>query len=314
MGPLAGTLPLAAAVLVCVVGVLVVVRVASTAIRRGRPGLLLGSSAFALTAFVAGCVTFQTFASGTSPTGAFEAVFVGIHGALLGAVFVLGLLTTAALGLTRPPAGLAEPGLPREDEPAADERRAAAIGGLGEALVRAELEKLGWPMLSNVVLARNGWSVEIDHLVRAPDAIVVIETKTLSGVVRGEPDAECWFQQTRSGVRRFLNPLVQNKAHMEAVRAVIENPAVSLRGLVVSAGRSRFEAPIAGCVVPLRDLTTVLRDSVAAPALGKPTIAAWAALVAEAESSNRRRAAHTTYARLRKRVGPAWLWAGGTNR
>lgn len=84
------------------------------------------------------------------------------------------------------------------------------------------------------------------------------QAKTLSGVVRGEPDAECWFQQTGSGIRPFPNPLAQNKAHMDAVRAVIKNPAVGLRGLVVSAGRARFEAPIAGS---LRDLTTVLRGS-----------------------------------------------------
>ena len=303
LGPLAGTLPRAAAVLVCFGSLLVAARVVIAAIRDGRPLLLLGSWVFAMVAFVAGCVAFQAFAWGMRPSLSVAAGFVGAYGAPLGAVFVLGLLTAAALPLPRP----AWLGRARDRQADAALRWTAAIGGLDEALVRAELEKLGWPLLSNVVLARGGWSVEIDHLLRAPDGIVVIETKTLSGVVRGEQDAEWWFQQTRSGVRRFLNPLAQNNVHMDAVRAVIADPAVGLRGLVVSAGRARFEAPIAGCVVPLRDLVMVLRESVAVPFCGQPAIAsAWAVLVAEAERSERRRAAHVAYVRSRKRVRPAW--------
>ena len=51
----------------------------------------------------------------------------------------------------------------------------------------------------------------------------------------------------------------------------------------------------------------VLREGVAVPFCGQPAIAsAWAALVAEAERSERRRAAHVAYVRSRKRVRPAW--------
>ena len=59
---------------------------------------------------------------------------------------------------------------------------------------------------------------------------------------------------------------------MDAVRAVIANPTVSLRGLVVSAGRARFSAPIAGCVVPVRDLGCVLRASLTISLFGEAAI------------------------------------------
>jgi hypothetical protein len=197
------------------------------------------------------------------------------------------------------------PDLRIDRQPDSCERRTLAIGRLGEALVRAELEKLGWPLLSNVVLACGAWSVEIDHLVRAPDGIIVIETKTLSGVVRGEPDAEWWFQRTRSGVSRFLNPLFQNNVHQAAVRAVIPDLEVALRGLVGSAGRARFEASIVRCVVCLHDLVMVLTENVVVPFSVERAIAtAWAALVAEAERSERQRAAHVAYVRSCKRLRP----------
>jgi hypothetical protein len=100
-------------------------------------------------------------------------------------VLLLGTLVAAGIELTGAASRREPPGCPRESAASSD--RAQAIGALGEALVGMELHTLEWPVLSNVVIARPGWSAEIDHLVRAPDGIVIIETKTLSGVVWGQP-------------------------------------------------------------------------------------------------------------------------------
>lgn len=51
--------------------------------------------------------------------------------------------------------------------------RAAGIGDAGELLVAYELASLGWPALHNAILVERGRTIEIGHLVRAPDGIVV---------------------------------------------------------------------------------------------------------------------------------------------
>lgn len=300
LGPLAGTLPRGGVVLVCLLLTLAASRCAAWAIQGNRPLLLLGSWATGMAGFVAGCVAFQAFASGSAgPVGLPTlAAFVGAHGLPLASLLLLGSVTAAGIELTRGWAGTAArlPGTgPRRS-------RVEAVGSLGEALVAAELRGLGWPHLANVVLTGRGWSAEIDHLVRAPDGIVVIETKTWSGLVSGQPDGEHWLQHSGGRVRALLNPLAQNAAHMDAVRAVIGDAGVSLRGLVVSAGHARFAPPLAGRVVPLRGLAGVLRESAASPSWGQGGIdAAWAALTAEAAASDGRRAAHVERVDSRKR-------------
>ena len=305
LGPLAGTMPCAVLVLACLLTAIAAARVAAGAIRRCKAFLLLGSWTLALASFVAGSVAFQAFAwGGTSPISlAAVAAFVGQHGVLLAAV-LLGGVTAASIELTtgaRPVAA---------EAPAAAGRRsrAEAIGAIGESLVAAELRSLGWPTLQNVVLVCGGHSAEIDHLLRAPDGIVIVETKTLSGVVWGQPGGQTWSQEARGEERRFLNPLIQNESHMAAVREVIGDEAVCLRGLVVAPGKARFAGPIAGCVVPLRDLAEVLRGSVSVPLLGQGAIdAAWRTLVAEAAMNGQRHERQVDYVRRRRSARFGWL-------
>jgi hypothetical protein len=306
LGPLAGTLPRAAMVVAFFTMAAMATSLVVRAIRRGRAFLLLASWAAGMTAFVAGCTAFQAFArGGPGPvTLAAMAAFVVAHDIPLAALLLLGTLATTGIELTRAPGGATAAARPRDRR----QSRGEAIGVIGESLVALELRELGWPQLSNVVLGRQGRSVEIDHLVRAPDGIIIIETKTLSGIVWGQPGGNRWSQNSGGQVRTFLNPMLQNEAHMGAVRAVIGDPAVSLRGLVVSAGHARFAEPIAGCVVPLRQMVAVLRESVAIPLCGQaPINAAWAVLAGEAARSEPRRAAHAAYVRSRKRVLADWF-------
>src|SRR5271165_4824173 len=96
----------------------------------------------------------------------------------------LGFLMTRLTGFPKPV----------EDSKASlRDMRSVAVGALGEALVRAELEVLSWPMLCNVILGASGRSVEIDQLARAPGGVIVLETKTSSGHVDGDLRSECWI-------------------------------------------------------------------------------------------------------------------------
>ncbi len=83
-----------------------------------------------------------------------------------------------------------------------------AVGDLGEVLVAGEVRRLGLPVLRNVVLGPPVRTIELDHVVRVADGLVVLEVKTWGGRVDGHPEAETWLQVGRSGeIRRLYNPL-----------------------------------------------------------------------------------------------------------
>jgi len=186
---------------------------------------------------------------------------------------------------------------PVEDSKASlRDMRAVAVGALGEALVRAELEVLGWPMLRNVIVGAPGRSVEIDQLARAPGGVIVLETKTYSGHVDGDLGSKCWILSLRDG-RSFVlpNAVQQNAAHMRAVRRVIDDPSVPVRGYVVSAGAGRFAPRLARAIVPAAELRTRLAGDAALQRRGGVKLeAAWSRLVAAAAEGEAHRAAHAT--------------------
>ena len=99
------------------------------------------------------------------------------------------------------------------------EARSWRIGAAGEARVAGELKRIGLPALHNVILRGAGWSVELDHLVRVPSGIVVLETKTFGGTIEGQLDSPVWTQPTAGSVEHggLANPVLQNQAHVSAL-------------------------------------------------------------------------------------------------
>ena len=174
--------------------------------------------------------------------------------------------------------------------------RAAAIGGLGEALVAGHLREIGWPALRNVVLRERGGSVEIDLLARAPAAVVVLEVKTWSGFIQGAAQAALWVRYGGDGSELAVpNAVRQNLPHVAAVERAIGDSGVSVWGIVVSAGHARFVAPLRPHVVPVSAIGDVLQARLADQ---NRLDRAWARLRQEAERSPGRREAHV-----------AWLWS-----
>jgi len=192
--------------------------------------------------------------------------------------------------------GPAEPMAAEDGAAQLRDMRAVAVGALGEALVRAELEVLGWPMLRNVILGAPSHRVEIDQLARAPGGVIVLETKTYSGHVDGDPGSEFWILSLRDG-RSFVvpNAVRQNVAHIRAVRCVIDDASVPVRGYVVSAGAGRFAPQLARAIVPAAELRTRLAGDAALQRRGGVKLeAAWSRLVAAAAEGETHRAAHAT--------------------
>ena len=88
----------------------------------------------------------------------------------------------------------------------------------------------------------------------------------------------------------------QNAAHMHALRRVIDDASVALRGYVVSAGAGRFAPQLARAIVPAAELRTRLAGDAALQRRGGVKLeAAWSRLVAAAaDEGGAHRAAHAT--------------------
>jgi hypothetical protein len=179
--------------------------------------------------------------------------------------------------------------------------RAAALGALGEALVAGVLRDMGWPMLRNVVLRERGRSTEIDVIARAPASFVVLEVKNWSGFIYGAPDVISWGRRGRgSDSIKLLNPVIQNRAHVNAIVRAIDDRTVPVWGLVVSVGNARFSPELLRHVVPIGKLEGILRGTAGGgPSNGKAMERAWAMLSREAKHSSERKAGHISWLKAR---------------
>ena len=148
------------------------------------------------------------------------------------------------------------------------------------------------PVLHDVILRNSRGLTQIDHIARAPDAIVVLETKHYGGLVGGEVDSREWTQRFEGSPERFVlpNPLRQNYRHRVAVEALVATGAVLVRAHVVVTGKARFEEQLQGSVVPLAGLSGIVSGK---PAVSQSWLdAAWHRLQVAAEASPALREAH----------------------
>ena len=170
--------------------------------------------------------------------------------------------------------------------------KAGITGDKGEAAVREALDAFGVPALHDVIVRDGRGLTQIDHLVRAPDAVLVLETKRYAGIVSGDVDSREWRQRFPDSEERFTlpNPLRQNYRHRRAVEDLISDHAVLVRAHVVTAGSAEFEGELAGTMVPVTTLAQLLTG--APPVSQRWLDAAWLKLQAAAERSPQLREAH----------------------
>lgn len=170
--------------------------------------------------------------------------------------------------------------------------KAGITGEKGEASVREALAALGVPALHDVIVRDGRGLTQIDHLVRAPDAVLVLETKRYAGIVSGEMDGREWVQRFPDTAERFTlpNPLRQNYRHRRAVEDLIADRAVLVRAHVIAAGNAVYEGELAGTIVPVAALASLLSGT---PAASQRWLdASWRKLQVAAERSPHLREAH----------------------
>ena len=113
-------------------------------------------------------------------------------------------------------------------------------GRIGERRVADILQQCQFEALHDVYIEqKDGRISQIDHIVKFPNSLAVLETKNYSGKIFGDADSRYWTQSFGRHYRNQIrNPLHQNYGHIQAVQDVC--PDVHVWGAVISAGSAIF--------------------------------------------------------------------------
>ena len=180
------------------------------------------------------------------------------------------------------------------DWQALGELKAGIIGRKGERRVAVAIARLDLLALHDVILPVEDGLTQIDHLVRGPGRVLVIETKTYRGHITGHPADEAWVQHLSDGTTSHLlgNPVWQNRRHCRAVEGVLAGLGVPVSGHVVFAGVATFAADLAGVVVPLAQVGRLFLGGPGRHTPAGPFDVAWGRLVQAAALHDGRRDEH----------------------
>ncbi len=171
-------------------------------------------------------------------------------------------------------------------------------GRAGERRVARVLRAAGDLVhLNDFVFTHNDATVQIDHLIRARDRIIVVETKHWAGIIEAAAGAPVWTVRRHSSARpeRRQNPLRQNAWHCEALSAAFSVPAHSV---IVLTGSARFAGARPANVVLLAELA----DRLARISRSRPeprVMRAWARITGLAASPRQARLQADHGARMR---------------
>lgn len=109
-------------------------------------------------------------------------------------------------------------------------------------------EKQGCKFLFNIYLPKaNDNTTELDVLMICPEAVFVFESKNYSGWIFGNDAQKTWTQVLPTGKGKgksqkdhFYNPVWQNKAHCDALKAYLP-PEVIIKSVIVFSNRCTFK-------------------------------------------------------------------------
>lgn len=108
-------------------------------------------------------------------------------------------------------------------------------GYMGEAVVKIKLSSLDkekYSVINNLVLENRGgntYSTQIDHLVISTYGIFSIETKNYKGLIYGSEYGKRWIQNIHGTKNDFMNPILQNYAHIKAVKSILRKYYPNMR-------------------------------------------------------------------------------------
>ncbi len=129
-------------------------------------------------------------------------------------------------------------------------RRPKVKGMVGEAMVNwaglSRLDKTRYHVLKNLFVPHvsGDGMTEIDHVVVSAHGIFVIETKNYKGWIFGSAQDSMWTRSDYGKKRQFLNPLKQNKLHVDSLAAFLGLPQQVFHSVVFFAGEAKLKTQL----------------------------------------------------------------------
>lgn len=165
-------------------------------------------------------------------------------------------------------------------------------GALGEWAVRTRLKGLATDEIHDCFLPDGrGGMTQIDHLYLTGSGIRVVETKNFGGRIFGAVGPKTWTQRFGRRSIQIRNPLRQNWAHIQAVRAIVGGQ-ISVHGHVVIGGRAEFPKGVPEGVQRPRALANTIRHDCTDTVPKPEWQSAWSRLKASARSDTAARRTH----------------------
>ena len=151
------------------------------------------------------------------------------------------------------------------------------IGSSGEKKVNAIIYSLGedYILLTDLMIRNShGKSSQIDHVVLSEYGIFVIETKTYSGWIFGNEQAEEWKKITKRNRFSFRNPVKQNWGHVYALKEILKKfPNCKYYPIVVFAGSAELKDVTSKVpVIYAEDLKSTIEDYSSTKCLSKDEV------------------------------------------
>lgn len=98
-------------------------------------------------------------------------------------------------------------------------------------------------------------TTQIDHLIISPFGIFVIEIKNYSGWIYGSENQYKWTQVlNKNSKNQFLNPLIQNKKHVQVVQDIFNVADEHIYSVVVFMNKATFKTDMPDNVLHLQNM------------------------------------------------------------
>jgi uncharacterized paraquat-inducible protein A len=84
----------------------------------------------------------------------------------------------------------------------------------------------------------------MNHIILSDQGLFVIETKNYSGWIFGDETSKYWMQVIYKRKEKFLNPILQNKGHIKALRDWLGEASshIPIHSVVVFLPRAKFKS------------------------------------------------------------------------